>query len=97
MARLIVSYPRHDGCRFDRDYYLNTHLSVVKSAWEPTGLTGTAVDWPHDDTQPFACMIALEFADQAAIDASLGSASTPGVLADVARFTDIQPTLYRAA
>ncbi|HEX2793319.1 MAG TPA: hypothetical protein VHN58_02705 [Croceicoccus sp.] len=39
MPRLIVSHPRRDGCRFDRDYYLGTHLGVVDAAWSPTGMT----------------------------------------------------------
>lgn len=52
--------------------------------------------WPHDDEQPFVGMTAIEFADQASIDASLGSPDTTGVLADVARFTDIRPVLCRS-
>jgi len=97
MPRLIVTYPRHEGCHFDRDYYLATHLGVVDAAWGKTGMTGAEVMWPIDDAQPFACMIAIDFADQAAIDASLGSADTAGVMADVARFTDIQPLVCRTA
>lgn len=97
MPRLIVTYPRHEGCHFDRDYYLDTHMGVVDAAWGAMGMTGAEVMWPVDDAQPFACMIAIDFPDQASIDASLGCAATPGVLADVARFTDIQPLVYRTA
>ncbi|RVQ66014.1 EthD family reductase [Croceicoccus ponticola] len=95
MAKLIVYYPRHEGCRFDRDYYLATHVPIVGDAWTEAGMTGAEIEWPFDDTQPFACLIGIAFADQGAIDAALGSAATAGVLADVANFTDITPSLYR--
>lgn len=95
MPKLIVYYPRHDGCEFDRDYYEVNHVKLVQDAWEPVGMTGKEVFWPHDDAQPFACMIALSFTDNAAIDAALSSAATPGVMADVAKFTDIKPGIYR--
>lgn len=97
MAKLIVYYPRHEGHKFDRDYYKGTHMDVVNDAWGPHGLIGADVSWPYDDSQPFACLVALNFGSQDEIDAALGSPGTPGVLADVARFTDIEPAIYRTA
>ena len=96
MAKLFVYYPRHEGCGFDRDYYLSKHAPIVQAAWGSAGLQGIAIDWPFDESQPFACLATLEFESQTAIDAALSSAATPDVLADVVNFTDIQPVIYRA-
>ncbi|MBD3728226.1 MAG: EthD family reductase [Sphingomonadales bacterium] len=97
MAKLIVAYPMHDGAKFDRDYYTATHIPLVETHWGPAGMTGAEIMWPADGGQPFACMVALAFADDAAVDAALASPGTPEVLGDVANFTDIQPTVYRTA
>ena len=96
MARLYVYYPRHEGHTFDREYYLGTHMTIVNDAWGPHGLKSADVTWPYDDAQPFACMVALNFDEQGQIDKALAAPETPGVLADVAKFTDIQPAIYRA-
>ncbi|MFN3991100.1 MAG: EthD family reductase [Erythrobacter sp.] len=95
MANLVVSYPRHEGARFDADYYRDTHIPLVERAWGPVGMTGAQILWPADNAQPHAAMVVLSFASSAAIDAALGSPATPEVLGDVAKFTDIQPVIYR--
>ena len=97
MAKLMVLYPRHEGCGFDRDYYMSTHLQIVTEAWGEQGMTGADIEWPFDDSQPFVCIAAVEFVDQAAIDKTLTAPATQGVMADLPNFTDIQPTLYRTA
>ena len=96
MAHLVVSYPRHEGANFDADYYRNTHIPLVERAWGPAGMTGAQILWPADDSQPFAAMVVLSFADSTAIDAAMGSPATPEVLGDVPKFTNIQPVLYRS-
>lgn len=96
MAHLVVTYPRHEGANFDADYYRNTHIPLVERAWGPAGMTGAQILWPADDSQPFAAMVVLSFADSAAIDAAMGSPATPEVLGDVPKFTNIQPVLYRS-
>lgn len=97
MASLIVAYPKHPGAKFDADYYRDTHIPMVESAWGPAGMTGAEIIWPHDGDQPFAAMVKLNFTDAAAIDAAMVSPGTPGVMGDVPKFTDIQPTIYRGA
>ncbi len=42
-------------------------------------------------------MVVLSFANSAAIDTALSSPATPEVLGDVAKFTAIQPLIYRTA
>lgn len=97
MANLVVSYPKGEGTHFDADYYRDTHIPLVEATWGPFGLTGAEILWPADAGQPAAAMVVLRFADPAAIDAALGSAGTGAVMADVAKFTDIQPVIYRTA
>ena len=96
MATVIVSYPVHDGARFDAAYYTATHIPLAEKAWGPLGLTGAEVLFPAG-AQPWAATVLLRFVDQAAIDAALASPEAPAVMADVANFTDIVPVLYRAA
>lgn len=97
MANLVVSYPRHEGAHFDADYYRDTHIPLVEESWAAIGLTGAQILWPADAAQPFAAMVVLAFRDAAAIDAAMASPATAAVMADVANFTNIQPTIYRTA
>ena len=97
MANLVVSYPLHDGATFDADYYRDTHIPLVEQSWGASGMTGAEVLWPADDAQPVAAMVVLRFSDAGAIDAALALPATGAVMADVANFTNIQPTIYRTA
>lgn len=95
MANLVVYYPRTAGADFDAAYYAATHIPLVESSWRPHGLRSADILWPVDGEQPFVCMVTLGFPDQAAIDAALAAPETGEVMADVARFTTIQPGIYR--
>lgn len=97
MANLVVSYPLHDGATFDADYYRDTHIPLVETSWGPSGLTGAEILWPADAAQPVAAMVVLRFRDADAIDAAMGSPATGAVMADIANFTNIQPSIYRTA
>lgn len=97
MANLVVSYPRHDGARFDADYYRDTHIPLVADTWGACGMTDAEILWPADDSQPHAAMVVLKFRDSGAIDAALGAPGSAQVMADIANFTDIAPTIYRTA
>lgn len=95
MPKLVVAYPRHEGARFDTEYYESTHVPLVEKNWGPAGMRGAEILYPAGDDQPFACMILLDFPDDASIDAAMRSDGTPEVMGDVPKFTDIQPTVYR--
>ena len=95
MANLVVSYPQHEGARFDADYYRDAHIPLVEKVWGPSGLTGAEILWPADGGQPHAAMVVLRFRDGAAIDAAITAPATAEVMADIAKFTDIQPVIYR--
>lgn len=97
MATLTVVYPKHEGAKFDSAYYTATHMPLAAEVWTPHGYLGGEVLYPVDETQAYAAITLLRFADQAAIDASMGAERTGEVVADMANFTDIAPVLYRAA
>lgn len=97
MANLVVSYPVHEGATFDADYYRDTHIPLVEASWGGCGMTGAEILWPADGTQSLAAMVVLRFADGAAIDAALTAPGTAAVMADIANFTNIQPSIYRTA
>lgn len=97
MATLIVSYPAAEDVAFDREYYLSKHAALVGAAWGEFGLQSAEVLFPAPGPQPFVCVTVLRFSDQAAIDAALSSARTAEVVGDVPNFTNVQPSIFRAA
>jgi uncharacterized protein (TIGR02118 family) len=97
MANLVVSYPLNEGATFDADYYRDTHIPLVEASWGECGMTGAEILWPADAAQPAAAMVVLRFRDAAAIDAAMASPVTAAVMADIANFTNIQPSIYRTA
>lgn len=97
MATLIVSYSATKGSRFDQQYYLDQHIPIVRAAWEEFGLLSAEALFPADETQPFVAVGILRFRDQASIDAALGSAGTGRVIGDIANFTDIGSSIFRAS
>lgn len=97
MANLVVTYPRTEGATFDADYYANVHIPLARKHWEPCGLTDAEILFAADDAQPYAAMVVLRFADQAAIDKAMAAPGTPEVMGDVPKFTTIQPSVFRTA
>lgn len=94
MAQLFVTYPAGDRSRFDRDYYVQTHLPLVEKSWGAYGLISARAFWPATKADPVAVAI-LSFEDEQAIDTALVSEETAAVMADLANFTDIAPQLLR--
>ena len=95
MAVFTVLYPAREGAKFDHAYYNATHIPLVKEAFTPTGLTAvqvlTGVSAGDGGPAPFVAMVNFTFRDAQALQASLGGPRAPEVMADVAKFTDIQP------
>ena len=44
MIQISVLYPRQDDGHFDHDYYVNSHMELVKQKLEPFGLIRSSVD-----------------------------------------------------
>ena len=92
MTTMYVTYPGEAGTRFDRDYYLRQHLPLVMASWGPLGLQSCAAFWPADVNTGTIAIAECRFRDEMAMRAALASPETPRVMADVARFTDAEPT-----
>ena len=97
MTRIYVTYPGDAGTRFNRDYYVGTHLPLVLEAWRPYGLETVAAFFPSGDGAGTVCICECVFRDDAAVKAALASSQTGPVMADVRNFTDATPAQLRAA
>lgn len=89
-AALMVTYPATAGATFDRDYYVATHLPLVREKFGPHGLIDAAGYFPEDSAAGLAIAV-LTFADAAARDGALGSADAGPVFGDIPNFTSVQP------
>ncbi len=91
MIMVSVIYPADSDISFDLDYYLQTHIPLVKERWTPHGMTevkvvrGTA---KADGSAPdFRLMTLMTFTSLDAFKAA-GAAHGREVSADVTNFTD---------
>ena len=89
-AALMVAYPAGGGAPFDRDYYVATHLPLVRHALTPHGLIGVAGYFP-DHVGDMLAVAILTFTDAASRDAALASPEAAPVFADIANFTTATP------
>lgn len=95
MVRLFVTYPAGEGSRFDRDYYVVTHLPLVEQEWGPCGLQTAQAFFPAKADAAQVAIAILTFENEAAIAAALASPAASTVLGDLPNFTDIAPELSR--
>ena len=93
---IYVTYQGTPETRFDRGYYIDTHLPLVMKAWQQYGLESTASFFPTVAQSGTIALAELRFRDDAAVEASLASPEAPGVMGDIPNFTDVQPALARA-
>ena len=96
MTTLYVTYPGTAQTRFDRDYYIHTHLPLVREAWGPHGLETVAAFFPAGDGEGTVAVCVCGFRDDAAMRNAFASPLTGQVMADVPRFTDAKPLQSRA-
>jgi uncharacterized protein (TIGR02118 family) len=90
---LNVLYPNRDGARFDAGYYRSTHIPLAMKVMKAASVLliegvpmGTAA-------APFAMIAHFKFASSEAMQAALADPAMAEVRADVAKFTDITPTI----
>lgn len=90
---LNVIYPNRDGARFDTSYYRSTHIPLAMKVMKATSVmliegvpNGTAA-------APYAMIAHFQFASPEALKAALANPAMAEVRADVAKFTDITPTV----
>jgi uncharacterized protein (TIGR02118 family) len=90
---LNVIYPNHEGARFDTSYYRSTHIPLAMKVMKAARViliegvpTGSAA-------APIAMIAHFQFASAEALRAALADPGMAEVRADVAKFTDIKPTV----
>ena len=97
MTMLFVTYAGDASTRFDRDYYVGTHLPLVLEAWGSYGLKTVAAFFPAGDGAGTIAVAVCVFQNEAAIATSINSPQTDRVMADIKHFTDAKPSQSRAA
>jgi uncharacterized protein (TIGR02118 family) len=90
---LNVIYPNREGARFDVNYYRATHIPLATKVMKAT--TVILIEGvPMGTTAPPYAMIAhFQFTSAEALQAALANPGMAEVRADVAKFTDITPTI----
>ena len=96
MIKVSVLYPSDRGSRFDRDYYLNRHIPMVRKRLG-SSLKGISVDFGLDGKDPgsrppFLAMGHLLFDSLDDFEAAFG-ANLETFKKDVPNYTDIEPTV----
>lgn len=90
---LNVIYPNHAGAKFDINYYRATHIPLAMKVMKADSVM-LIEGVPTGNTAPPYAMIAhFQFASLEALQAATASPSMADVRADIARFTDIVPTV----
>jgi uncharacterized protein (TIGR02118 family) len=91
MKVMTLIYPRSGGERFERDYYLNTHMKMVTDALGAdcrsiTVEMGESPDAPH-------ATVRFVVDSMEAFGASLAPHNAK-LQADMANYTDVRPTMH---
>ena len=90
---LNVLYPNHEGARFDTAYYRSTHIPLamkIMGAAHVVLIEGVPMG---SAAAPYAMIAHFQFASSEALQAGLANPAMAELRADVAKFTDIKPTI----
>jgi uncharacterized protein (TIGR02118 family) len=90
---LNVIYPNHDGARFDTSYYRSTHIPLAMKVMNAASVILIEGVPNGSAAAPYAMIAHFQFASSEALQAALANPAMAEVRADVARFTDIKPTV----
>ncbi|MFS2058114.1 EthD family reductase [Kosakonia cowanii] len=93
---LYVTYYGDPQSRFDRDYYVNSHIPLVIKAFQPYGLLSAAALFPAVEQAGTVAIAECVFRDEEAMKAAFNSPEAPEVTGDVPHFTDLTPSMLRA-
>ncbi|MGJ9420750.1 EthD family reductase [Massilia sp. CMS3.1] len=93
---VYVTYVGTPQTRFDRNYYVTSHLPLVTQAWQLYGLLSVSAFFPALDRAGTIAICECVFRDDAALEAAFAAPESAEVMADVANFTDLSPLRARA-
>ena len=95
MIRVNVMYPKQDDGTFDYDYYLETHMPLVKDRWKDVvrsvevykGLSGAG-----GAAESYVTIANLKFDSVEAFQQAL-EAHAQEIMGDIPNFTNIDPVI----
>jgi uncharacterized protein (TIGR02118 family) len=90
---LNVIYPNHDGARFDASYYRSSHIPLAMKVMKAASVMLIEGVPLGSAAAPYAMLAHFRFASSEAVQAALANPEMAEVRADVAKFTDIKPTV----
>jgi uncharacterized protein (TIGR02118 family) len=90
---LNVVYPNQDGARFDTTYYRSTHIPLAMKVMKAASVLLIEGVPNGSAAAPYVMIAHFKFASAEALTAALANPAMAEVRADVARFTDIKPTV----
>jgi uncharacterized protein (TIGR02118 family) len=90
---LNVVYPNQEGSRFDKTYYKSTHIPLAMKVMQAASVTLIEGVPMGATPAPYVMIAHFQFASAEAVTAGLANPAMAEVRADIAKFTDIKPTV----
>lgn len=96
MTKVIVGYPAGEGNTFDRDYYLSTHIPLVRERIGDA-LRGSMVEYgiggaaPGSEA-PYMTLVTMYFDNVEAFQQSFGPHAQE-IMSDIPNFTNVEPVV----
>jgi len=90
---LNVIYPNQEGARFDTAYYRSTHIPLAMKVMKAASVILIEGVPSATAAAPYVMIAHFQFPSLEALQAATASPGMAEVRADVARFTDIKPTV----
>jgi uncharacterized protein (TIGR02118 family) len=90
---LNVIYPNHEGARFDTAYYRATHIPLAMKVMKADSVILIEGVPTGSSAAPYVMIAHFRFASPEALKAAQANPAMPEVRADLAKFTDIKPTV----
>ena len=96
MIKVSVFYPNDEGCKFDMDYYCNSHMPMVREKLGEA-VKGVAVEQGLGGAEPgspatYVAMGHLLFDSVEAFQDAFGP-HAEAIMGDIPNYTDVQPTI----
>ncbi len=87
----LVLYKLDAKDTFDLDYYLQTHMPLVRKLWGPLGMNGTQV-LQGIEPAPYHVVTTLDFESMEAFKGAV-AAHGKEIMGDVPNFTSVSPVI----
>jgi uncharacterized protein (TIGR02118 family) len=95
-AQVVVVYPRNKDSKFDKEYYLSTHMPLVAKHWKKHGLKSYAVTELNADG-PYSYSVVMEFESYEGFGAAGADPNTKEVMDDVNNFSNEKPIIVHGS